>query len=113
MKPTPIERREMTAEQVQIEALRKELLFWRRCANEERKAKRELEKEVIRLEWEIEDFTEEYGVEDREGDIIWFCSPEDKAKTLEKQRDEAREYSMTDTWFDLVSRKVGPPRREI
>lgn len=103
----------MTAEQVQIEELTKELLFWKRCWKDAQREAKATRAEMTRLEEEIKDLTLEYGVEDRDGDIIWFCNPEDKSKTLEEQRNEAREYAMTDTWFDLVSRKVGQPRREI
>lgn len=103
----------MTAEQIKIEGLTKELLFWKRCWKDVKREAKVARTEVTRLEEEIKDLTLEYGVEDRNEDIVWFCSPEDKRKSLEEQRHEALGYAMTDTWFSLVSRKVGPPRREI
>lgn len=103
----------VSAEQQHIEELTKELLFWRRCWKAERKESNLLRQELNALEAELKDFVPEYGVEDRDGDIVWFCNPEDKSNSLEEQRKDAQEYAMTNTWFDLVSRKVGPPHREI
>lgn len=94
-------------------SLRKELLFWKRQCEESMARERDAIRKVIALEQEIEGFSTEYGVEDVDGDVVWFSGPEDKCLPLEEQRREARAYAETDPWFDLVSRQVGPARKEI
>lgn len=94
-------------------ALKKELLFWKRKCEESMARERDANRKVIALEQEIDGFTTEYGVEDVDGDIVWFSGPEDKCLPLEEQRREARACAETDLWFDLVSRQVGPARKEI
>ena len=95
------------------EALKKELLFWKRKCEESMARERDANRKVIALEQEIDGFTTEYGVEDPDGEIFWFSGPESKRMTLEEQKREARAYADTDIWFDLVSRQVGPARKEI
>lgn len=95
------------------DALKRELLFWKRKCEESMARERDANRKVIALEQEIDGFTTEYGVEDVDGDIVWFSGPEDKRLPLEEQKREARAYAETDLWFDLVSRQVGPARKEI
>ena len=95
------------------DALKKELLFWKRKCEESMARERDANRKVIALEQEIEGFTTEYGVEDVDGDIVWFSGPEDTCLPLEEQSREARAYADTDIWFDLVSRQVGPAHKEI
>ena len=96
------------------DALKKELLFWKRKCEESMARERDANRKVIALEQEIDGFTTEYGVEDVDGDVVWFSGPESKSLSLEEKKREARAYAETDPWFDhLVSRQVGPARKEI
>lgn len=95
-------------------SLRRELLFWKNQYEEAMARERDANRKVIALEQEIDGFTTEYGVEDADGDVFWLSGPKDKRLSLEEQKREARAYAEADPWFDsLVSRQVGPARKEI